>query len=216
MATWTLEATDFPTLLPMRHRSPGVHVSDCVKELCKLYGTFAPWEKAPDVSQCEIGSAVEHSIKTRFLQNEIRRLGMEEPGSEDVADFLATFGKRFGDYLNPGEISLDGIFGHPDLIDLNGAPIEDRASHIVDEIKCAWMHTREADDEALFRYVKQNSAYCKMWGTTHGRLTVIFINGKGDMRSEPRRWRLEHDPVYDLECDWAMMLDVAETLRTRQ
>lgn len=82
-----LESTEFPDLLPMLHRTPGMHVSDIINKIMKYE------RNKPEQMMFELGNAFEYAIKARWREH--------EPGR----------------FQTPSELERNGVYGHPDLFD---------------------------------------------------------------------------------------------------
>ena len=161
-----------------------MHISTVIHDLCKRLGYFEG-DLPPNQMWFELGNALEHAICERLHEQYPNR------------------------YLIPGELELDGLFGTPDLID-----IEDWAD---EEIKLAWMSSgHEPDSEKMWRYWTQVKAYCKMMGTNIGRLRVCFINGdyKG-VGPSYRFWECEFSDE-ELDENWAMLITAGQRLEEEE
>ena len=182
---YELIETRMPTLLPMTGRSEGVHISQIIHKLAVGLGHYEPREDGAEISDAvrarmELGNTMERAW--------IDRLKEHWPGR----------------YVVPGELELDGLFGTPDLVD-----VEDEG---VEEFKFTWMSSRNGpDDEKMWKYLVQLKAYCRMMRTGLGRLRVCFVNGTW-------RWEDKEEgfaPVYrvwefefsrrELERNWEML-----------
>lgn len=142
-------------LRPMTDRSSGVHVSTVLKDMCVKLGLL----QSDDMrgvqhltsTWAELGNALEDTI--------IHRLQAKYPTR----------------YVQPGELCVDGIYGTPDLYDVDDDAVE--------EIKLAWMSsTADVEGDKMWRYWFQLKCYCYMMQTTLGRLHVCHVNGdyRGD------------------------------------
>jgi hypothetical protein len=141
----------------MRHRTPGVHVSGVITYLCRSLGIFKG-DGLNNQAWMELGSALEHAIKERM-----------------IADDRARGTKR---YVDPGEITKDGLIGSPDLLDIDDWAIE--------EIKLSWMSSnQDPEGDKFWRYWVQLMAYCYMAETTLGRLRVCHVNGNYRWDDDP-------------------------------
>ena len=187
-----LIATEMPDLLPMQNRSPGMHVSTIITDLCRKAGIF---KKGGDTKLstvwAQLGCALEWAIIERYEEH--------FPGR----------------YLQPGEQELDGIFGTPDLFDM-----EDWA---LVEIKLAWISSRHdpvpdtcpacnGPCQKLWRYWVQLKAYCRMMETTTARLMVCFVMGEYKGGGPVwREWEWEFTRQ-ELEENWKMLKTHGERL----
>jgi hypothetical protein len=201
LARVTLLSARFPDLLPMRGRSPGVHVSDVIRGICVRLGYFDE-HKDLSTAWAQLGQAHEQAI--------INRLTRHYPGRYEI----------------PGELECDGLYLTPDLVDLNPTDYsdfdvpptatdlavmeEDRVA--VEEVKLSWMsakwvpgvlldrlvetgtgiprhgdlpdllpgvHLFDGDDK-LWRYITQAKCYCWAVRTRVGRVRVMHVNGFND------------------------------------
>lgn len=170
-----------PDLLPMQGRSEGMHISDIIRYLCISLGHFD-----------DDGGGKEPPI-TRW-----------QLGSAFERAICNRFSEHFPDrYVVAGEAEKDGLFGTLDLLDT-----EDWA---VEEIKLTWMSSRhETHSKKFWKYWVQLKAYCWMWETCLGRLSVCHVNGDyrfGEVSGNPiyRRWEAEFSRK-ELKDNWEMLL----------
>ncbi len=180
MSEIILLSDEMEDILPMQGRSEGVHVSSVIHDLCKRLGYF---EGDLPLNQAwfELGNAMEWAMSDR--------LEKQYPGR----------------YIQPGELELDGLFGTPDLLD-----IEDWAD---EEIKLAWMSAKhEPDSQKFWRYWAQVMAYCKMLGTNLGRLRVCFINGDYSAPGPVYRFWEQEFSDEELDENWAMLITAGQRL----
>lgn len=166
-----------PDLLPMRHRAPGLHVSDIIRSLCIHLGHYADdgIPLADKMTRLQLGQAMEWAL--------IQRMQLHEPTR----------------YFQPGELSLDGVSGNMDLFDL-----QDEA---VDEMKLTWMSAKhDAYSQKFWAYWVQIAAYCHMSGSSIGRLHVAFVNGDyaGEREPQFKVWEQRFTPM-ELAKNWAML-----------
>jgi hypothetical protein len=176
-----------PDLCPMLNRSPGVHVSHVIHDLCvKLnhYTPSDPEEQGADrYTRFGLGSALEHAIIERYSR---------------------TYPAR---YYQIGECERDKLFGTPDLFDANETAVH--------EMKLTWSSSRhEPDSQKFVRYWWQLKAYCAMLNCTRGVLHVCFVNGdyKGDRSPIYRVWECEWTKE-EIEMNWHGLLQHANELR---
>lgn len=173
-----------PDLLPMQGRSEGVHISDIIKDLCVRLGHYSD-EIELTSTWAQLGCALEDTVATRYERH---------------------FPDR---YERPGELERDGLFGTPDLLDLEDGAIE--------EIKLSWMSAAHLPtSDKFWRYWVQVKAYCHMWGTPLCRLHVCHINGEYKQagpiyRVWERTWTEQ-----ELERNWTMLLKHAARMGERE
>lgn len=181
-----LVAEGLPDLCPMLNRSPGIHVSHVINDLCVELGHYNPDEwrhEGPDrYTRMGLGSALEHAIIERYHRT--------YPGRFEVL----------------GELTRDGLTGTPDLIDLSDATIH--------EMKLTWMSSKhDVKSQKFWKYWRQLQAYCAMLGTTRGVLHVCFVNGNYGSDRNPlyRVWECEWTEE-QIESNWRMLVAHAATL----
>ena len=183
----TLIAENMPVLLPMQGRSSGVHISTIINDLCIRLGHYDPKEDF-NQSQLEIGNAFEWAI--------IERMSLNNPGR----------------YIRPGELTVDGRHGTPDLFDMN--------VEAVDEFKCTWMSVKNGPGSKKFwKYETQIKAYCHMVGWLVSHLHVLHLNGDysfGRMSGPPmyRCYRYVFTQS-ELTANWSMLMAHANTLENK-
>lgn len=83
-----------PNICPMLNRSPGIHVSTLVHELCVGLGHYKDDGSEPSQALLEMGNAIEHALRERFA--------LDDPDR----------------YMQPGELEYENLFGTPDLLDV--------------------------------------------------------------------------------------------------
>jgi len=88
MGEIVLESDEFPDLLPMLHRTPGMHVSNIIAAIMKYDNS-----SKPERMMFELGNSFENMIKHRWR--------MDQPGRFQV----------------PVEVERNGVYAHPDLFD---------------------------------------------------------------------------------------------------
>lgn len=198
--TITLVRAGLDDVLPMQGRSPGLHVSDVIRDLMVSLGRWSPAER--DLSpltnpqaftRMQLGCALEDAWTTRLQRADPHR------------------------YLHVGELSLDGLSGHPDLVDgIDQCP---------EECKFTWASTERRDDsppditaEKFIHYWWQVRAYGQMLRLTNGldvrkvRLTVVFANGN-NRGSGPLAFTWEAAVTHEgLDRNWKMLTDHAASM----
>ena len=172
-----LLADSMPELLPMK-RSAGAHVSTSIYRACVRLGHLED-DPSSEVNQMrfELGSAFEWALIHRMME--------DAPGR----------------FVQPGEISKDGIVGTPDLFEI----LPD-GRIIIHEMKCTWMSSRhDPESPKLWRYWVQLRSYCHMAGADTGVLHVCFVNGDyRDSGPQYRRWSDKWTKRELIE-NWAMI-----------
>jgi hypothetical protein len=178
---WILEETEMPDLCPMLGRSKGIHVSTVVNYIAKERGYLPRMDKIFPVVWGQLGKAFENSIARSYR--------IHYPG-------------RFVDL---GELELDGIYGTPDLYDLE--------QDCIDEIKLAWLGSKRTPaDKKFWRYIAQLKSYCRMADTRIGRLKVCHLFS--DYAGSPPCYRqyLFRFSKFDLASNWALIKSTGEMM----
>lgn len=132
----------------MQDRSPGLHVSEIITDLCIRLGYLEPRDDPMQPEWAEFGNAFEHA--------HIQRLCLHFPDR----------------YVQPGEVEKDEIFGTPDLLDCaRPFAIEEIKAPW---ISAKWT----PGTQKFWRYEIQVKAYCAMMEIGIGRLRVYHVNGR--------------------------------------
>lgn len=176
---------EMPILLPMRDRSPGLHVSSIIKDLCIVTGIFKGDRDNMSTAYLELGNSLEWAI--------IQRLMEHEPGR----------------YIQLGEMEMDGIFLTVDLYDVD----EDRVIEI--KLTWMSAFEVHPDDEKFWRYWVQLKAYCKALGTNRGSLRVCFVIGDFRGDEPKYRWWDREFTDQELDENWEMLKRHGEANRGR-
>lgn len=177
-----------PNLLPMK-RTPGMHVSAIINDLCLTLGHYKDSGEEVNQARLELGNAVEHALRDR--------LELDDPDS----------------YMQPGELELDGVTGTPDLLQ----PVL-RADHEVKATYMSSKHGPGSQkflkyEWQLKSYLKMLSTPASPW--LLGFLHVFYING--DYTYGPgsgpiyRIWRYEFTGA-ELDANWRMLMQHAERM----
>ena len=183
-----LLSTGIPDLCPMLDRSPGMHVSTIINDLCTSMGHYesnnASYDDQPIgvKNRMAVGNAFEFALIEMYER------------------------ARPGEHIQPGEQEMDGIFGTPDLLH---AP-----TNTLHEIKCTWLSSKHPPDgDKFWKYWVQLKAYCHMMGITTGVLNVLHVQGdyshSGPVYSE---WTQTFSEQELLE-NWYMLKSRGEILR---
>lgn len=159
----SLIRTGIPNLLPMLDRSPGVHVSEIIKDICIITGRYqADYEL--DMSKAQLGCCLEFALAQRYSLDQPTR------------------------YVFGVELFLDNIYGTSDIIDLVDFVVEEckltwisvkreLVNSISYEIGQTTITILSSFDIMFWQFIVQLMAYCKMLGTRIGRLHLCHING---------------------------------------
>ncbi len=169
-----------------QERTPGLHVSTAIYAVMESLHPDRFGSDPPNQVRFNLGNAFEHAIGDALMR--------EYPDR----------------YLRPGEISLDGITGTPDLWDvIDWATLE---------IKLTWASSRRAEDIEdpwFWRYWAQLKSYSHMAGQTTGRLAICFING--DWKESGPQAMLWEDTwsAEELQENWEMIKSYARSERKK-
>lgn len=182
-----LVAEGLPDLCPQLHRSPGMHVSDVIRDICLRLGHFK--ESDPEESEATrytrfgLGSALEHAI-------------IEQYERDDPGRFVRGF-----------ELECDGLFGTPDLLD----PVA-CAVHEIKLTKSSARHDPRTSTK-FERYWWQIGAYCHALNWNRSVLHVGYVNGDyKEVRELYRVWEA-HWTDKELDTNWLMLTTHARTMQ---
>src|ERR1700674_3318476 len=173
-----LVSEGIPDLCPMTNRSPGLHLSTIINDLCIRLGYYKERERDHlDMTRMQLGCAHEEAIISRYAR---------------------TYPER---YIQPGEVQASGIYITPDLQD-----IEDWAAEEVKLTWMGAVTDPLA--EKLRRYWWQIAGECVGLGTDIGRLNATFINGdyRRERRPINRVWERRFSKR-ELSETWAMLVN---------
>lgn len=110
---------------------------------------------------------------------------------------LATGWQPAGNFISPGQLELDGIYGTPDWWDVRNDALV--------EFKATWRSSRRPLDPDFWHWLVQIKAYCHMARTDRALLYVFYVNG--DYRESGPQLKL-YDLVsagIELEENWEMI-----------
>lgn len=155
----TLLSSGLPNLLPQTDRTEGCHVSSIITDMCLRLGYYSE-EHAIDWTLVEAGNMFEWAaIKRRLL---------------DSPD----------DYLEVGELSLDNVYGHPDLLKVIDEKVVEfkwtfRSSFPGCEVGQAPAidHPIRAVSSKFWKDRIQLMSYCRMIGWLDGELEIGYHRG---------------------------------------
>jgi hypothetical protein len=107
-----------------------------------------------------------------------------------------------GELVRPGEFTLDGITGSPDLLRITNKEV------VLIETKCTWRSVRqwESLEKNFWNWLCQVKSYCRMVGTEVSEIHSFFV--AGDWRPPVpcvRSIRLEFKER-ELEENWKMIV----------
>ena len=148
-----------PNLLPQTDRTEGCHVSSIITDMCLRLGYYSE-EHEIDWTLIEAGNMFEWAA--------IRRRLLDSPD----------------DYLEIGEITLDNVYGHPDLLrSISDTVVEFkwtfRSSHpgcIIGETPPI-DHPIRAESSKFWKDRVQLMSYCRMIGWLNGELEIGYHRG---------------------------------------
>lgn len=189
-------------------RSPGIHVSDVLRELLVAIGRYEERAEGemPNETMWDLGFAWE-DVLGRVL-----------------ADRMA--GAENEQRLPQMELERDGIYGSPDGVLMNGLARKGMDGTIllhqeeifIEETKLTWMSSRNSlDSPKLLPYVLQGKTYCAMAGCNVVRIRAFFVNGDYSYTTKgpnpiPREWYVRFNDR-ELEEWWVGFLRHAEKMR---
>lgn len=194
MPSLCLHSSGIPNLLPMENRSPGVHLSDLIHRVCvenNHYEEHSDTDIDPVTGEyteelqtlLQVGCAFETALTIRYSQ--------QYPGL----------------YIQPGEITLDGIHITADLMNLVPDDRYPDLPYKITEIKCTYMSSAEDPMGPKFwRIRSQLMAQCLAWKTTVGQIAILHLNGdcRGKRRPQFLVWELEFTQQ-ELRENWALL-----------
>lgn len=175
----SLIRSGIPDLLPMLNRSPGIHVSNIISDICYRTGRYNR-DTEMDKSKLQLGCALEHAICQRYIEHYQDR------------------------YMFGTELELDGIYGTSDIIDTRDFAVEEvklswisskrlllttLEEHIIESMIVSLVNNYNPDDinriiidcdlnnvdGMYWQFIVQLMAYCKQLGTTLGRLHLCHV-----------------------------------------
>lgn len=203
----TLLSTSLPNLLPMKDRSPGLHVSDIIRYICIERGYFDESNEL-DMTRLQLGKALERSLISMYVE------------------------EYQGSCFEPGELTVDGIPGTPDMLwTLNFNAVHefkytDRSCGLepcnINESPSA---NHIINSDKFWKDRTQLACYCKMlWSLTgdlswaRGRLEICHAKGdysQGKVKIPHNVW----DVIYsqrELKETWLMMRSYKKLIEREQ
>lgn len=175
---------------PFKPRSKGVHVSTIIRDLMVEMGAFDR-DREPNTALWDLGNSLEFSI--------ISRLRLQDPER----------------YVQPGELTFEGYYLTPDLLDLEGD--EEFGRGRVDEIKFTSMSVNnDPAGEKYWRYWLQVSIYCLRLGTNKAGLRIYHHRGdyKGAQEPQYRHWGRDFD-LSEMQSNWETLKRHAKKMREK-
>ncbi len=156
-------------------RSSGVHVSDVLDFIeVMVFGKREFTENESNAYWAEMGFIWETYIKRNLLK------------ADTNPDFFE------------GELTLDGITGSPDGVDLS--------TGIVHEMKLTWRSKAKSHPKDRQRWMWQVKAYCKLARLNKVMFYVMYVNGDyKPMRPKPDSYLFIFSDE-EIEANWNMLL----------
>lgn len=114
-------------------------------------------------------------------------------------------------YFRPGEQRVDGVLATPDYADLDFFG-DGTCTLGLEEWKACWKSVNALDnfEKNFWRWLVQMKAYCRILGTTHARLRILFMVGdwRDDISPKCRVLEFEFTEL-ELEENWSMLMNHA-------
>lgn len=153
-----LLSSGLPVLLPQTDRTEGCHVSSIITDMCLRLGYYNE-SRAIDWTLVETGNMFEWAaIQRRLLHSD--------------------------EYCEIGEISLDNIYGHPDLLKTSTETVVEfkwtlRSSYPSIEVGAIPPddHPIVANPSKFWKDRIQLMSYCRMMGWLNGELEIGYHRG---------------------------------------
>jgi len=200
MPSLHLHSSGIPNLLPMENRSPGVHLSDLIHKVCIECGHYEEHTDDIDPETGEMSEDLQTLLQVgcAFETALIIRYSQQYPGL----------------YIQPGEITLDGIHITADLMNLAPDPRYPDLSHKITEVKCTYMSSAEDPlGPKFWRIRAQLMAQCLAWKTLVGQIAILHVDGDYRGRRKPvfNVWELEFS-IQELRENWALLRSYRDSL----
>lgn len=191
---------------PVTPRTPGVHLSACLRGMA-IQGGLLKDEDVEELALCDFRTISDPVAIIRICMG----LAWEEWYLPQL--------KRIGVIDHPGELKLDGIYLTPDGESIDYVVSQKTAyellSNIVHEVKCTYKSTKTVGELRTARelykqwmWLAQLKAYCKASNSLHGWLHVLFVNGDYSfpMRPKMRLFKITFEPE-ELDENWRLITD---------
>jgi hypothetical protein len=190
-------------------RSPGQHVSAIIRCLATEMGILKP-EWAEELSLVDVREITDPVAVLRMLIG----LAWERYYIQEI------LAPKLGVVHQPGELECDGVYGSPDgeslsvMLTLKG---KEQWQSVIHEIKSTYKSTRTVGDltnETM--WLMQIKSYCKMKGTCHAMLHVLFVCGDYSYPIKPilKMWQLEFTQE-EIDSNWKMLMEYLEYRREK-
>lgn len=170
-------------------RSEGLHLTEVIRDLMKVSGLDSGGRPNWNFNS---------TVGAGFIWEEVLFSYWEEVFSKALAKLLA----RKYSWHQTGEITLDGIIGSPDGLDIHD-------TLTLQEAKFTWKSAKNSPVDNWY-FMTQAKGYCKMLGINKAMLHIFYCMGdyKG---SGPiyQPWLFTFQP-HELEENWQMLKNHAE------
>jgi len=193
----TLLELDMPILGTGNNpRSPGLHLTDVIKDLMVVSGLNKKneantWSRQP-------------TMNAGFIWEEVIFTHWEETLSAALAKLM---GRKLSWYQT-GELECGGIHLTPDGLDVSNTP------WILQEAKCTWKSAKNSPVDN-WSYIVQAKAYCMALNIDRVMFHILHLMGdyKG---SGPiyKPWLILFQP-HEIAENWEMIMNHAEYMRSR-
>lgn len=144
---------------------------DCLRSQAEEMGL----ERSPGLHLTPIIYDIEHTIKSQdewCTEDELSAFGSVGFLWERIFEMAHREAFIRGDMVRPGEFTLDGITGSPDLVKFS-------PGYRLIETKATWKSAKKFDDltKNFWKWLAQTKAYCHMIGATECEIHCLFICG---------------------------------------
>ncbi len=184
---YTLLREGFPPFTSAQERTPGLHLSTIISDLCVSLGMYDPTRGIPMV-KAELGNMLETCLA--------ERLALEDPDR-----YYRVWDERLQRWRNDLEVydARDGVYMTLDLLDMTDWAVED--------FKLTWLSARHRIDSAkLAKFWWQVKGYCHGIGAKIGRLYPVYPIGEYDSGDAvARRWEVRYTRK-QLDDNWSMLM----------
>ena len=177
-------------------RSPGLHLTDVIKDLMVVSGLDKKnegntWSRQP-------------TMNAGFIWEEVIFTNWEDAMSAALAKLM---GQKLSWYQT-GELSYDGIYLTPDGLDVVATP------WILQEAKCTWKSAKNSPVDN-WRYMVQAKAYCMALNIDRVMFHILHLMGdyKGS-GPQYKPWLIIFQP-HEIVENWEMLTNHAEYMRSR-
>lgn len=217
MPKWGLISTSLPDLLPMRNRSPGIHVSDVIHDLCVRLGHY---KRSPHTenttSRWQLGCALEDAIAERFARdapsNYMRGFELQQDGLYLTPDLLHVEPSR----LTVVEVKLTWVSSRNWPVEITDCDMSQLTHNVAQQVVAQYKaNNSESSTKTYFKYELQLAAYCYALQTCYGQLITVMPMGAyryDEFEVHARTWNVEFTPE-ELRDRWKLLLQYAEEMK---